>query len=481
MLIAMNTPPTSSSTHVTVLIALATAAATAVATLFVVRGYYRKTARDDDRHLEILKQEQNSLPELSGPVASTAEQLAPLVTFLTSLDECRLSRGKPKLDRLNTSFGQWFFETVHNPAAVQLVLDTKSFASIGPLYSAWCKLRIKNDEPIFETSVARKWARHTRASKAKKRILWNHEIHEHPRLGDATLVFWRLHFEPSYNKHEILHSVETICEEFDVTSYVIYELLGPHDLLLRLWLRHPDQPFQSSPLLVPRRAFIAAKFKSLRPSPSRLVRMTEMLGETTTDCDYFRVSRIWRHWWWDGLWWTRTRPSRVLEHGFAADLLDSNEKKAAVVRLVNLYNDGSISFWRVLREPAWWLYKYKRFVRRRKLADGIKFATVVRPNRKDHIRSEDTAQLIERVVRKARWVADRSLYEGTGFDKGQGPAQFVILGRVEHRRFKNIRKEIISPIVAKQEIVMHYAPTLTYVATGPETMRQTYQDGVMHT
>jgi hypothetical protein len=115
------------------------------------------------------------------------------------------------------------------------------------------------------------------------------------------------------------------------------------------------------------------------------------------------------------------------------------------------------------------------------MRDGIKFATIVRANPATTSR-EDIGDHIMGIVNKASHIRDRSLYEGEGFDEeDKGVAHFLILGRVEPRRFSMIRDQIIEPLVETPAIIEHYTPPLTYIATGPEVTRRTYQDGIRHT
>ncbi len=401
-----------------------------------------------------------------------------LVDFLTLLAK-RRDTGEVKLSEIDRRFGEWFFKTLHSDIGVKVALEAKSFDKLKDLYTAWYKYRVRRKEPIDSPSsfAAQRWAVHTRAHTNKGRILWHHALHE--EVGEATLIFWRLRFEPRYNSREILDFIETVCEDFSVDSYVVYELLGPHDLMLRCWLSHADstEPVnRSSGASSP-----SAKRTGTDQPQTRIEQMTSDLEVSpqgaTERCDYFRVEHILRHWWWhDKRLWTRREPNRTLDKSVVLDIKTCKDKEA-VEQLANQYNAGKIGLRDVLLNRAARGYRKKNYMRWRRLRDGIKFATIIRV-KDDTSAYEDARLYIENLVAAASGISDRSLYEGSGFDERNGPAHFLILGRVRSRKFEKIRKQIIKPVVETEAIAEHCTPTLTYVVTGPEVMRRTYKDQV---
>jgi hypothetical protein len=450
----------------------------AIAVALAVANRFWPTRASREARLSELRRDRDQLPDLIDEEAITKPDLKRLVSFLETLDECRAKRTL-RLPEIDRAFGQWFFETAHSHAGLELILDDDYIRRIGLLYQRWLRFRLRHHRDQFDSAVARRWARHTKTHHAKGRVLWHHEIQEHPTLGDAALVFWRLGFRPSYNRQTILHSIEEICEAFQVSSYVAYELLGPHDILLRLWLSHPgDISDVHDPLL-------DEPGKPSRQPQKRIDDITRRLSAhiTETTSDYFLVTEVHRHWWWcKSRWWRRRADPDRLKPGFANEISKDVKGKQAVQDLVNLYNDGTRSWLHLWRSREWRRYRRKGFVRHHRLHGGIKFATIVRPkDSQGFVHVDDGEHPVATAVRDATRVKDRSLYEGSGFNfLGLGAAQFLILGRVPGYRFGRLRTEIIEPIVKDTPIARSYAPTLTYVATGPETMRQTYRDGVKH-
>jgi hypothetical protein len=454
---------------------------------------YRIHAERQRRRAETLKELQSEFNELPTAIRE-APSLAPerttghivpddfarLVTFLTRLGD-RCHAGEVKLSEIDRRFGEWFFAILHSAVGVKVVREARSFNKLTTLYAEWYEYRVRHKERIVSTDTfaAQRWAVHTRAHTNKGRILWHHALHE--EVGGAALVFWRLRFEPSYNSREILDFIETVCEDFNVDSYVVYELLGPHDLLLRCWLSQADDIIPAS------RAGQSAQLADLNDMNSSWTRIELMNYElknrpegATERCDYFLVDQIRRHWWWhDRHFWSRRKPERTLSESAVAKVKTCKAKES-VTQLVDQYNAGKIGLRSVLLNKAARRYLKNRYIRWRPLRNGIKFATIIRVKDNNLSAYEEARQYIDNLLDEATGVSDRSLYEGRGFDdeKRDRPAHFLILGRVSSRRFEAIRKEIIEPVVATDAIAEHCTPTLTYVATGPEVMRRTYKDRV---
>ena len=62
----------------------------------------------------------------------------------------------------------------------------------------------------------------------------HHEIQDD--WGNSRLKFWRVSFDPVYEEAQIFKAVTGVLEEFGLTSFVIYEVLGIFDLLIRAWI-----------------------------------------------------------------------------------------------------------------------------------------------------------------------------------------------------------------------------------------------------
>lgn len=66
--------------------------------------------------------------------------------------------------------------------------------------------------------------------------LWHH--HVHTQKAKESLYFWRIGFDPIYERDVVKDAIRAACDQYEVTGIVVYELLGIYDLLLRIWL--PD-------------------------------------------------------------------------------------------------------------------------------------------------------------------------------------------------------------------------------------------------
>ncbi|MCA1706129.1 MAG: hypothetical protein LC808_23855 [Actinobacteria bacterium] len=64
--------------------------------------------------------------------------------------------------------------------------------------------------------------------------LWHYRTHQ--EWADERLHFWTMHFRPQYDRDEILGVIAEILDSHQVYSYVIYEMLGFWDILLRAWV-----------------------------------------------------------------------------------------------------------------------------------------------------------------------------------------------------------------------------------------------------
>jgi serine/threonine protein kinase len=108
---------------------------------------------------------------------------------------------------------------------------------------------------------------------SEARVLWHHNVHIDL---EEQLYFWRLAFYPTYRMGQVKTALHRILNDQGVKSAVAYELFGPHDLLLRVWLPR-NSPFDR---------FQDHLIKELRP-------------ESLTMCDPFQVMQPLRHWLFD--------------------------------------------------------------------------------------------------------------------------------------------------------------------------------------
>ncbi len=64
--------------------------------------------------------------------------------------------------------------------------------------------------------------------------IWHDAVHQQ-RAG-SKLLFWRLSFGPEYDEAEVRATFLRLFENYEIESYVIYEVLGEFDLILRFWM-----------------------------------------------------------------------------------------------------------------------------------------------------------------------------------------------------------------------------------------------------
>jgi hypothetical protein len=255
-------------------------------------------------------------------------------------------------------------------------------------------------------------------------ILWHHDVH---RQHQERLYFWRLGFYPTYSRDEVEVCLRTTLEEAEVKSAVCYELFGPYDLLLRVWLPLDFGDIQ--------------EFQDL---------LIENLSRTDLNmCDPFQVSQPARHW--------------VFPVGDEGMPRPSSEAIAAL-------DDSTISaIERDALEPA---RKAELEKKEHLFADldgstettdpddpGIKFAVVVagdpRLTTKQHKNFLETLALI---LDGAETLKQRSLYAGSGF------GHFLILGRVTNESFFRLGSDLLDRINEADIHQLYNARTYTHVS-----------------
>ena len=108
----------------------------------------------------------------------------------------------------------------------------------------------------------------------QSRLMWHHSAHH--QWGKARLCFWRLSFNPTYNRERVHDGIEQVLQRHSVTSYLAYEILGHFDVLLRVWL----------PTSVTADAMDLALYQ-------------ELLGCDYHSSDFFEVTTVHWHWVWE--------------------------------------------------------------------------------------------------------------------------------------------------------------------------------------
>ncbi|HWF32016.1 MAG TPA: ATP-binding protein [Solirubrobacteraceae bacterium] len=66
------------------------------------------------------------------------------------------------------------------------------------------------------------------------RLLWHHEAHV--EWGRSSLKFWFLSFRHGYDPDTVLNALHDVALEHGLHAYASYEMLGPTDILLRMYI-----------------------------------------------------------------------------------------------------------------------------------------------------------------------------------------------------------------------------------------------------
>ena len=255
------------------------------------------------------------------------------------------------------------------------------------------------------------------------RVLWHHHVHRH--RGEA-LYFLRLGFYPTYMSQPVASALIEMLRANDVKSAVCYELFGPHDLLLRVWLPK------------------AIDFGEFQTSLIDRLAATENL----TMCDPFQVHRFVRHWL------------------FPAE---NGAVRAPDDALVNALNDDQIAAAETGAMPAEQLGKLEHdallgaFSNSTETTDpadpGTKFAVVVGGDpRLTTAQHEEFELTLRQLLDTAERLDQRSLYAGSGF------GHFLILGRIKGSPLYVLTDDLLTRI-ANAKINRHYgARTFTHVS-----------------
>lgn len=250
----------------------------------------------------------------------------------------------------------------------------------------------------------------------EERTHWHSRAHR--VWGKERLYFWQLRFLPTYQVEEIRSALEQLFREARIRSYMVYEVFGDSDLLIRLWL----------------------------PARLRAEDFKRMLEVGLRDLDLrrassFAVDETLRHWVWGA-----GEPAEPTDERMSQPPPD-DEEIAAV-------NGGRAS------EELLERLRAERLATQTHSGDGIKFAMVVTlPKREVGPEQPHSAQRhLKRIVDLATKIEERSLYYGHGDE-----ASFVILGRVRHADFDAIRDQLATPIAVELDADQIGARTYTMV------------------
>jgi hypothetical protein len=262
----------------------------------------------------------------------------------------------------------------------------------------------------------------------RTRIQWNHEVHRD--WGKENLYFFRLFFR-TYSRKRILPALREVLVQYDVRSYALYETMGFHDTLIKVWLPtvHSPGAFQKS--------------------------LNERLNPT--NADWFYVEALLRHWPWGENGPPRTPTKAALEARLSPDEIRRvNERKVSPVQLRK--------------------YIARNLVVKAQRTSGVKFVVLVTGFQTQNFGGSTMEQLQEKlceIVDGAKSIRERSLYLGVGF----GNTQFLILGRVPYPKFHAIGDEITDKINTEMMAGVFDARTHTYLSATRDLLD--FKDGLV--
>lgn len=212
-------------------------------------------------------------------------------------------------------------------------------------------------------------------------------------------------FSPIYHRDRVKRSLLRLFKGLDVHSYAFYEMIGIHDLMLRLWL--PTS-------------------LTLREFEAELKQALAQEGVVMTD--YFAVDDTIAHW----VWTDEAGRLRPVNNGILAQGLPDD--------VVEKINNGKLS--PEDREN----YERVNAIAPSGHGAGIKFFIIITagmlPTSMLYTQQTLSDEIAE-LVQQASSVKEKSLYMGSG-----GLGQFLVMGKVRTAQFPKIFTELIDPINA---------------------------------
>ena len=233
-------------------------------------------------------------------------------------------------------------------------------------------------------------------------MLWHHEVH---RSRGERLYFWRLAFDPTYQRDAVKSDLEAVLGQHGVKSAVCYELFGAYDLLLRVWL----------PPVCDLHEFQDSLVKTLTPDDLIM-------------CDPFVVRRPVRHWLFDDL--KKGSPKKSAYTDLADEDITEIESGAADERRLGQLVEGNVigdlqSHSQKTSEDN----------------PGIKFAVAIGGDPRLTTRqARQFETTVTTILDEAEAIEQRSLYSGDGF------GHFLIMGRLPADRFFELGDTIIDRV-----------------------------------
>lgn len=272
--------------------------------------------------------------------------------------------------------------------------------------------------------------------------LWHQRVHE--EMGEK-LYFWRLAFSPVYPRDSALAGLKFALSRCNVRSVAVYELFGPFDVLVRVWLREGCEAHDFQQVLL----------EELEPHGLDM-------------CEVFAVDYVVRHW-----AFKEKKGSEEPSAQFVRELIEDEDR-------INHLETGTLGFREVEDLKNKHLVATPSFDKPH--LPGIKFALIVTgnsPAEQENARATGIESrspklvgddhrvfqgLVTSVVAEAKSIADRSLYAGTGF------GHFVILGRVGYKNFHDIHGKLVTQLGAARLQDRFSVSTVTLVS-GQRGMR----------
>jgi serine/threonine protein kinase len=261
--------------------------------------------------------------------------------------------------------------------------------------------------------------------------MWHYEAH---RKRHELLYFWRLGFHPTYSRKAVQSKLRAALCKAEIRSVVCYELFGPYDLLLRVWLP-PDGRYDD--------------FKEFQE-----LLLDELEPVDLSMCDPFQVSQLARHWVFPDVDGEMPKPSddalEELTESKIAEVENGKASQAEISRLegLNLLADMSASS--ETTDPD---------------DPGIKFALVVsgdpRLTTKQH---KQFLRTLTAELDAAKSIGQRSLYAGSGF------GHFLILGRVTNDAFFDLGAALLDKINDANIHALYNGRTYTHISAQREYM-----------
>jgi hypothetical protein len=233
----------------------------------------------------------------------------------------------------------------------------------------------------------------------RTRWIWHHKVHE--AWGKERLYFVRLNFYPTYDFPNIQKGIQSVLYDKAILSYVMYELTGDWDMLLRLWL----------PTSMSSADFVDSLHKVL-------------MEYRVNQHEVFHVSKVITHWVWDG---GRT--------GAMPTPSDSILRTPPSDDEIQRINDGLIT------DSDARVFQDRNIIAPWKPGPGVKFLILVPEVRAVSVDAPKAlARRVRQILQSAPGVSEISVYIGEGF------ARLLVMARVEPDKFDTAISKIIGDI-----------------------------------